>query len=221
MKNSHWDDKLPAAKSRFYHLKKDFHLIQPSSSHSHTSHLLLSTLCLYADTFASSLRNKTSNSGNKKWTQTMKCNVIRHQICSCLSSLQLWSDEGSQSDVFRKSHRRPPLFLSVLSSSAVKHIMVSRAVIKKKIDVSVFNALLGLRCSTRRICAAEVFLQNGIFIIFGGEGVAACSLTNWLAAWISGGCFLGKCFIIKCMCCLSSKWCFSQVFLFFLFIIFS
>lgn len=91
----------------------------------------------------------------------MKCNRIRHHIYSCLHSLQLWSDETNQSNLFRKYHCQPPLFLTMLISSAVKHIMMSRAVIKRKLMSLSLNAPLGCWHSERRTCAAKnSFIRN-------------------------------------------------------------
>lgn len=144
-----------------------------------------STQRAYSLTLYVLAEDKTSNSSNKKNKLEVKHekyihNIIRQHIYSCLSSLQLWSDESSQSNEFRKCHCQPPLFPATLISSAVKHIMMSRAVIKGNWCLSL-NSLLGCRCAVGRICTAENgLLQNGISIIWKIKSV----LAKWLSSLV-------------------------------------
>lgn len=118
------------------------------------SHLFFKTSCLFADTLYSWQETKPAPAAIKK----KKCKITRHHIYSCLHSPQLWSDKSSQSNLFRKYHCQPPLFLTVHISSAVKRVMMSRAVIKENWCLSL-NALVGCWCSVGRICTAAMVLS--------------------------------------------------------------
>lgn len=145
--------------------KRNCQLVQFLLPPNHQPYIVNSlwTHCAYLLATWSVTENKTSNlrkKQNKKHQLDMKWKRIRHHIYSCLHSLQLWSDETSQSNLFRKYHCRLPLFLTMLISSAVKHIMMSRAVIKRKL-MSLSLSLLGCSHSKRRACAAKnSFIHN-------------------------------------------------------------
>ncbi|KAI9520401.1 hypothetical protein NQZ68_018709 [Dissostichus eleginoides] len=98
----------------------DAHTQNPSQAQTHV-HRLNQPLC---ESVRDAVGRKVKLSLRRRVKLEIKGDKTENRVL-------LWSDESGQSDVFRKYHCQPPLFPAMLISSAVKHKMMSRAVIKE------------------------------------------------------------------------------------------